>query len=331
MNNERTEYCRRYQNMLLTCLVLFMIISFSGSTINWLFEAFKNIDMTWFYPCHLTIYKNYMLPSDTWLAKMVTVVTTTNPRPSHPSTGIISETILSTYIDPSMYGVRHIIAADGCPTEEAMHHKSWNHKWDASHENCPKFKQFVRNMFTAMHNSSMERINIEMIVQPEAIGLGKNLKRVMDFLQTPYVFVQQDDMPMARNYNMTGLILTMEADPNIRYVRFGRPIPPGWDHNLTAYEHSGKYGVDLVFHGYVADHNHVVRADYYRECLSILNDKDYDFGVFEDLRKYSKDCDDYGYLYGSIEDYSPMTFEKAYIKHFDGRNAAKLDRFYPQS
>jgi len=62
-----------------------------------------------------------------------------------------------------------------------------------------------------------------------------------------------------------------------------------------------------------------------------LNDKDYDFGVFEDLRKYSKDCDDYGYLYGSIEDYSPMTFEKAYIKHFDGRNAAKLDRFYPQS
>jgi len=82
-------------------------------------------------------------------------------------------------------------------------------------------------MFTAMHNSSMERINIEMIVQPEAIGLGKNLKRVMDFVQTPYVFVQQDDMPMARKYNMTGLILTMDADPNIRYVRFGRPIPPG--------------------------------------------------------------------------------------------------------
>jgi len=78
-----------------------------------------------------------------------------------------------------------------------------------------------------MHNSSMERVQLEMIVQPEAIGLGKNLKRVMDFLQTPYVFVQQDDMPMARKFNMTGLILTMEADSNIRYVRFGRPIPPG--------------------------------------------------------------------------------------------------------
>lgn len=158
-----------------------------------------------------------------------------------------------------------------------------------------------------------------MMVQSEAIGLGKNLKRVLDFTQTPYLFIQQDDMPMARKFNMTGLILTMEADPDIRYVRFGRPIPEGLDINLTAYRHSGRYGVDLVVNGWVADHNHVVRADYYRKCLSNIDDHDYDFEVFEMLPVSYKECDRRGYLYGSIGEYSPMVYDNAYIKHTDGR------------
>jgi len=165
----------------------------------------------------------------------------------------------------------------------------------------------------------MERINVEMMVQPETIGLGKNLRRVMDFVNTPYLFVQQDDMPMARKFNMTGLILTMEADPDIHYVRFGMVIQEGLDINLTAYNRSGLYGVDLVVNGWIADHNHVVRADYYRKCLSVLGDEYYDFDGFENLPPVSKDCDDRGYLYGNIKDYSPMTFGNAYISHLDGR------------
>jgi len=67
----------------------------------------------------------------------------------------------------------------------------------------------------------MEGIKLDVLVQQEAVGLGKNLRRVMDLVETPYVFVQQDDMPMVKKFNMTGLILTMEADLDIRYVRFG--------------------------------------------------------------------------------------------------------------
>jgi len=67
----------------------------------------------------------------------------------------------------------------------------------------------------------MDGIKLDVLVQEEAVGLGKNLRRVMDLVETPYVFVQQDDMPMVKKFNMTGLILTMEADPDIRYVRFG--------------------------------------------------------------------------------------------------------------
>jgi len=54
----------------------------------------------------------------------------------------------------------------------------------------------------------------------------------MELVDTPYVFVQQDDMPMVKKFNMTGLILTMEADPDIRYVRFGWPITPNFDQDL---------------------------------------------------------------------------------------------------
>jgi len=46
--------------------------------------------------------------------------------------------------------------------------------------------------------NEMSLIKIDLLVQPEAVGLGKNLKRVMDFVDTPYVFVEQDDMPMMK-------------------------------------------------------------------------------------------------------------------------------------
>lgn len=164
----------------------------------------------------------------------------------------------------------------------------------------------------------MERINIDLLVHPEAVGRGKSLKRIMDFVDTPYVFVQQDDMPMVKYFNITALILTMEADPNIRYVRFGMPITENLDRNLTAYKNSGLYGIDLVAGGNALDHNHVVRADYYRECLGSLNDNDYDFRTPEVLFFTEPECSLYGYLYGNINEYSPMTIKNRYIGHLDG-------------
>jgi len=165
----------------------------------------------------------------------------------------------------------------------------------------------------------MKEINVDLLVEPEAVGLGKNLKRVMDLVETPYVFVQQDDMPMVKEFNMTGLLLTMEADPKIRYVRFGRPIPTNFDQNIRPYENSGRFGIDLVADSNTCDHNYVVRSDYYRECLGVLNDTGYDFRVPEALFYSEPKCSPWGYLYGNIEEYSPMTEEKKYIGHLDGR------------
>jgi len=248
---------------------------------------------------------------------MLTIITMTNPRPSHPSPKIITQTILSTYIDKRLVGVRHIIAADGCPTDKAMLHRSWKKKWDGTRNLCPRFKKFLKNVFT-----DLAGVKIDLLVQPEAVGLGKNLKRVMDLVETPYVFVQQDDMPMVREFNMTGLLLTMEADKNIWYVRFGMPIIPAFDRNIKAYNKSGRYGVDLVSDANALDQNHVVTAESLRKCLGALNDTSYDFRVPEDIF-YSEPvlCKSSGYLYGNIKDYSPMTHSKKYITHLDGRKS----------
>jgi len=172
----------------------------------------------------------------------------------------------------------------------------------------------VKNVFT-----DLARFNIDLLLHPEAVGLGKNLKHIMKFVETPYVFVQQDDMPMLREFNMTGLLLTMEADKNIRYVRFGRPMPANFDQNLTAYQHSGRYKIDLVANGSACDHNYVVRSDYYRKCLGVLNEYDYDFRAPETIFYSEPECSPYGYLYGNIKEYSPMTEEYSYIGHLDGR------------
>jgi len=167
----------------------------------------------------------------------------------------------------------------------------------------------------------MEGIKLDVLVQQEAVGLGKNLQHVMDLVETPYVFVQQDDMPMVKKFNMTGLILTMEDDPNISYVRFGWPIPDIFDQNLKPYKNSGKFGVDLVANGNAVDHNQVVRSDWYRKCLSSLKTGEYDFRPPESIFYTEPECSPWGYLYGNIKEYSPMTMENAYIGHLDGRQS----------
>jgi len=169
----------------------------------------------------------------------------------------------------------------------------------------------------------MQRIKLELLVQPEAVGLAKNVKRIMDFVETPYIFVGQDDMPMTKSFNMTGLILTMEADPEIRYVRFGRPTPPNFDVGLGPYKNSGVYGIDLVTHGSAVDHNHVARSDYYRHCLGSINENDYDFRTQENIFHHEPKCSPFGFLYGNIKEYSPMTESKAYIGHLDGRTVLR--------
>jgi len=275
-----------------------------------------------FYANNITGYRNYHQLDNSYLAKKVTLITTTNPRPSHPSAEIITQTMSSTYIDPKLFGVRHIIAADGCPTKRAMSHKTWLPKWNDAFNLCPQFKKFQENVFI-----NMQRIKLDLLVQPEAIGLGKNLKRVMELVETPYVFVGQDDMPMKRYFNMTGLILTMEADPDIRYVRFGRPIPTFFISKMWDYKNSGVYGVDLVTNGSAVDHNHVVRSDYYRECLGSLNESDYDFRVPESIFGSEPECLRWGHLYGNIiKDYTPMTEERAYIGHLDGRVSKRKEK-----
>jgi len=172
----------------------------------------------------------------------------------------------------------------------------------------------------------MKKIKIDVLEQPEALGLGNNLKRVMDLVETPYVFIQQDDMPMIRYFNMTGLILTMEADPEIRYVRFGRPVPPFFFSKIWAYKNSGAYGVDLVANGTAVDHNHVARTDYYRECLGSLNEDDYDFRTPKSIFGSEPECLRWGHLYGNIKEYTPRMRERnAYIGHLDGRRTTVED------
>lgn len=76
------------------------------------------------YGDNITEYRNYNKLQESYLAKMLTMITCTNPRPSHPSPSIITQTIMSTYIDKNLLGVRHVIAADGCPKREAMLHST---------------------------------------------------------------------------------------------------------------------------------------------------------------------------------------------------------------
>jgi hypothetical protein len=142
-------------------------------------------------------------------------------------------------------------------------------------------------------------------------------------VQTPYIFIHQHDLILVKDFDLNGLIATMEANSNIKHVRLALPCtnrhwlysPPAVDEVIV-----GPCFVPLTRHFIWSDNDHVSTAEYYREfilpqCGHGPMEHYIDVLFREAMGKIDTVCHPvFGtYLYGNLDD-------GGYLSHSDGRS-----------
>ncbi|GEM_PF-659299 len=178
----------------------------------------------------------------------ITTTIATSPVLSRPSIGHIQRTIESLRLVPELYSSPILIAFDA-PRDGRV---------DAAYEGY-KFNiwKFVQG-----------RPNVDLMFAPEWGHLAGIMELVMERVTTPFVFVQQHDLPLIRAFQLDGILECLTRDERVKHVRLNtrNNEPIEWDNNPLFGEYKNPY-VPLTTTGCWSDQSHFATAKYYHEVV----------------------------------------------------------------
>lgn len=202
------------------------------------------------------VFWNGKLYDDKTVAEMITVITTTNPIPSIPSTGHIYPSQKSLFRIPAFALCKKIIVFDGIQPG-----------FEGRENDYEKYKKEI--LFWTETDPYFS--NTELIFCEKWIHLAGGIKEAIARVTTPYVFIHQHDFILMKDFDLNGVIATMEANENVKYVRLALPPanyhwlpydPPVIDEHIV-----GPSFVPLCRHFEWSDNDHIAPTSYYREFV----------------------------------------------------------------
>ena len=146
----------------------------------------------------------------------LTIILTTSPIKSHPSTTVIDLVIDSVNKHLSSENkIKIIIVCDGYKTKKS--NQKSNYKSAIINDiEVDNYKQYIQNIKSKYHDH-----NIDIIVRDKNYGFAKNIFHVMKtFVQTKYVMILQHDWIFISNLNIDKMINLMEQNREIFYLNF---------------------------------------------------------------------------------------------------------------
>ena len=148
------------------------------------------------------------------LYKDLTIIITTSPVKSHPSTELLDETVNSFALVDGLNDCNKIIICDGYTqtNKDKNAFKSGNVSADV----ILNYEKFIELITEKALSGSYKYTTINK--QPVRNGFAKNVQICLDLVTTPYVMIVQHDQVFARNINITDVINSMNANSNINYV-----------------------------------------------------------------------------------------------------------------
>lgn len=248
-------------------------------------------------------------------SEQITIITTTNPIPSIPSTKILYASMKSLYQIPAFRRCKKIIVFDGIQSGFESRQND--------------YEEYKKNI-SKLTETSPYFFNTELVFCPQWSHLAGAIKQALEHVTTPYLFIHQHDFNLVKKIKLNHLLTSMHTNPNIKYVRlnsYGKNLPS----NTTGFHYRYDGDVDNFVEGGSlipltrtfgwSDNDHIARTDYYRDFI-LPNCK---FGAMEwflhplfkkSLREQGPNCHLlFGtYLYGGLND-------GKYIQHTDGREA----------
>lgn len=244
------------------------------------------------------------------VAKMVTVITATSPIKSNPNTEMLERAQASLYINPVFARCKKIIVFDEIWPQNAG---------SEAHVNYNQFKKNVEDLVKTNPYFS----NTTLLMSPSWGHLSGSITAALQLVDTPYVFMQQHDLLLIKDFDLTGIVATMEANPNIKYVNLwpNKNRESVWYTRYVDQQIDGISFVPLCRSCGWTDQAHIASVKYYQDFVlpkcsycfmegylnPALGSSIYDHGIDEGHKPFGT------YLYGNLDD-------GYFIYHLDGRN-----------
>lgn len=246
------------------------------------FHAAHGVDIVW----------NGVTYDDETVSQLITVITSTSPIPTHPTTKHIYPAQKSLFQIPALARCRKIITFDAVRNPD-----------EQSEENYEQYKQ---NMIKLTETDPYFS-NTDLVFCSSWGCLSGTVKEAMKYVNTPFVFIHQHDLVVKKWFDLNGVIATMVANPNIKYVQFSqssnrkRPV----DEVIE-----GDHFVPLCRSFGWSDMCHVASVDYYEnfvlpQCNNTFMDLVLQPALKNSVKKLGKDEGHrpFGsYLYGNLSD-----------------------------
>lgn len=260
------------------------------------------------------------------VSSLVTVVVTTSPVRSNPSTDLIQQVFESFHFVPGLGNCPKVIVFDGY----AIHlHKS-EKRGRISLEMESRYMDYVAAV-QRLVDGNPKFCNTRCLIVKERLGFGHAVKAALSEVKTKYIFVLQHDFAFCDVVNFSALVQVLEAYNFVKYIgmvsasteKYAEARSHGPHQNIpleTEYFNNEPF-VKLMFW---YDKGHIARSDYYRNvvfgkncCIrrgDFIEDR---FGHWE-LKKLYEEGMSAHIRFGTYLWY-PNNGEKRCIQHLQGR------------
>lgn len=201
----------------------------------------------------------------------ISVIITTSPIQSHPSTDVIDQTIKSLQlVIPEFENgtVKTFIICDGCKTtENKMFYKSGI----VSIEKKNDYDKYIDQLIEKYPN-------FDVIKRDQHYGFAKNIEYCLERVVTPYVLIVQHDWIFVKSVDLDKLVKIMDEYDDVKYINFISSSTTNFldrfhdfakvkpDEFLNKY--SDKYKIPIIPLPFWYDKPHLCQTNYYKKILS---------------------------------------------------------------
>lgn len=146
----------------------------------------------------------------------LTIVVTTSPIPSMPSTALLQALLKSFENVHDLSGCLVIIVCDGIGTVLRADEKP---NWKCSRVNAEHVTAYQEYTANVERLAKCQQQRCEVMVLQERHGCGLAVEAALALVKTPFVMVAQHDQLFLRNFDAGGVLAAMRAQPAaLRYV-----------------------------------------------------------------------------------------------------------------
>jgi len=249
---------------------------------------------------------------------MLTIVTTTSPIKTNPSTDLIEKSIQSLYNVKAFIDCKKIIVFDNVEEEDLSFYPNYNKTLSEIKQDYGEFKKNIENL---VKNSPYFK-DTKLLFLDSRKGQAWALEEAFKLVDTKYVFLHQHDFVFLEDFDVNGIMKTMDENTSIKVVRAcnGENRPNYFDGPVDSKVNGVSY-VPLVRSFRFSDNEHLTTVDYYKEhifplvtykCFAEHFVMSPDF--VQKRNEIEKNHDVWGiYIYGKMG-------QKTNLKHLDGRN-----------